>query len=79
MLSVWFGEEMKFPDGSLRFGLGNKLKSSALTGFTVTVIGLCHDDDGRVIVERNPGGRTWSMPAWLMRLMFDDRKRKRAA
>jgi len=44
----------------------------------VTVIGVCHDDAGRVMVQRDIDGRTWSMPAWLMRLVFME-KRKRAA
>lgn len=46
---------------------------------TVTVIGLSSEDDSRVIVRRDPGGSTWTMPGWLMRLIFLDTKRKRAA
>jgi hypothetical protein len=46
---------------------------------TVTVTGPCLNDDGRVMVRRDPGGRTWSMPAWLMRLVFLEQKGKRAA
>jgi len=45
----------------------------------VTVIGLCLNDDRRVMVQRDIDGRTWSMPAWLMRLIFMERNRKRAA
>jgi hypothetical protein len=45
----------------------------------VTVVGLCLNDDGRVMVQRDIDGRTWSMPAWLMRLIFMERNRKRAA
>ena len=45
----------------------------------VTVIGLCLNDNGRVMVQRDIDGRTWSMPAWLMRLIFMERNRKRAA
>jgi hypothetical protein len=45
----------------------------------VTVIGLCLNDDGRVMVQRDIDGRTWSMPAWLMRLIFMERNRKQAA
>jgi hypothetical protein len=45
----------------------------------VTVIGLCLNDEGRVMVQRDIDGRTWSMPAWLMRLIFMERNRKRAA
>jgi hypothetical protein len=46
---------------------------------TVTVTGLCLNDDRRVMVQRDIDGRTWSMPAWLMRLIFMERNRKRAA
>ena len=46
---------------------------------TVTVIGVCRDDDRRVMVQRDRDGRTWSMPAWLMRLIFLEKKGKRAA
>jgi len=45
----------------------------------VTVIGLCLNDDGRVMVQRDIDGRTWSMPAWLMRLIFMEKNRKKAA
>ena len=45
----------------------------------VTVIGLCLNDSRRVMVQRDIDGRTWSMPAWLMRLIFMERNRKRAA
>lgn len=46
---------------------------------TVTVIGFCLNDDTRVMVRREPGGSTWSMPVWLMRIIFLEKKRKRAA
>jgi len=46
---------------------------------TVTVIGFCLNDESRVMVRREPGGSTWSMPTWLMRLIFMEKKRKRAA
>ena len=46
---------------------------------TVTVTGPCLNDDTRVMVRRDPGGATWSMPAWLMRLIFMEKKGKRAA
>ena len=46
---------------------------------TITVIETCLNDERRVIVERDLDGHTWSMPAWLMRLMFKEKKRKRAA
>ncbi len=46
---------------------------------TVTVTGLCLNDNSRVMVRREPGGSTWSMPAWLMRLIFLEKKGKRAA
>ena len=45
----------------------------------VTVIGICPSDERRVMVQRDLDGRTWSMPAWLMRLIFLDKKGKRAA
>jgi len=45
----------------------------------VTVIGLCLNDNGRVMVQRDIDGRTWSMPAWLMRLIFMEKNRQRAA
>jgi len=32
-----------------------------------------------VMVERDTDGRIWSMPAWLMRLIFLETKGKRAA
>lgn len=46
---------------------------------TVTVTGLCLNDDSRVMLRRDPGGATWSMPAWLMRLIFMEKRGKRAA
>jgi len=46
---------------------------------TVTVISLCASDESRVMVRRDPGGRTFSMPAWLMRLIFMDHEGRRAA
>jgi hypothetical protein len=45
----------------------------------VTVIALCANDDSRVMVRRDPGGRTFSMPAWLMRLIFIGQEGRRAA
>jgi hypothetical protein len=45
---------------------------------TVTVIGICFDDDARVMVRRNLDGRTWTMPGWLVRLILLE-ERKRAA
>jgi hypothetical protein len=45
----------------------------------VTVIELCLNDNHRVMVQRDIDGRTWSMPAWLMRLIFMERNRKQAA
>ena len=65
---------------------GPKLRNSDLIGrsyeedyATVTVIETCLNDEGRVMLRREPGGSTWSMPAWLVRLIFMERKRKRAA
>jgi len=46
---------------------------------TVTVLETCLNDSRRVMVERDIDGHTWSMPAWLMRLIFKERKRKQAA
>lgn len=46
---------------------------------TITVTETCLNDQSRVIVQRDLDGHTWSMPAWLMRLMFKETKRKRAA
>jgi len=46
---------------------------------TMTVTGVCQNDINRVMVERDLDGRAWSMPAWLMRLIFFEKKRKRAA
>ena len=46
---------------------------------TVTVIGLCMNDLSRVMVQRDIDGRTWSMPAWLMRLIFMEKDYRRAA
>ena len=46
----------------------------------ITVIEICPGEESRVMVERDLDGRTWSMPAWLMRLIFmEKKKRKRAA
>jgi len=46
---------------------------------TITVVSVCLNDDSRVMVERDLDGRAWSMPAWLMRLIFLEQKGKRAA
>ncbi len=46
---------------------------------TVTVTETCLNDERRVMLRRDPGGSTWSMPAWLVRLIFVEKKRKRAA
>ena len=46
---------------------------------TITVIETCQNDLSRVMVRRDIDGHTWSMPAWLMRLVFKETKRKRAA
>jgi hypothetical protein len=42
---------------------------------TITVVGVSLNDDKRVMVERDLDGRAWSMPAWLMRLIFLEKKR----
>jgi len=46
---------------------------------TITVVCICLNNDKRVMVERDLDGRSWSMPAWLMRLIFLETKGKRAA
>ena len=46
---------------------------------TIVVTGVCPDDATRVLVERDLDGRTWSMPGWVMRLVFIEENRKRAA
>ena len=45
---------------------------------TITVVETCLNDQRRVMVEREVDGRTWSMPAWLMRLVFKETKRRAA-
>ena len=42
---------------------------------TITVVSVCLNDEKRVMVERDLDGRTWSMPGWLMRLIFLENKR----
>jgi len=46
---------------------------------TITVIETCFNDARRVTVQRDIDGHTWSMPAWLMRLVFIEKNQKRAA
>jgi len=46
---------------------------------TITVVETCLNDPRRVMVQRDLDGHVWSMPAWLMRLVFKETKRKRAA
>ncbi len=46
---------------------------------TITVIETSLSDQTRVMVQRDLDGHVWSMPAWLMRLMFKEAQRKRAA
>jgi len=46
---------------------------------TITVVETCLNDSHRVVVQRDLDGHVWSMPAWLMRLVFKETKRKRAA
>jgi hypothetical protein len=46
----------------------------------ITIVALGEDDDGRVMVRRGLDGHTWSMPAWLVRLiLMESSKRIRAA
>lgn len=42
---------------------------------TITVTSVCLNNSNRVMVERDLDGRTWSMPAWLMHLIFLEKKR----
>lgn len=44
----------------------------------VTVVGICLDDAARVVVRRNIDGKTWTMPGWLMRLIFLEERRRAA-
>jgi hypothetical protein len=46
---------------------------------TITVTSVCLNDERRVMVERDIDGRTWSMPAWLMRLILLETEQRRAA
>ena len=46
---------------------------------TITVIETSLNDATRVMVQRDLDGHVWSMPTWLMRLIFMEVKRKRAA
>ena len=46
---------------------------------TITVIETSLNDATRVMVQRDLDGHVWSMPVWLMRLIFMEVKRKRAA
>ena len=45
---------------------------------TITVIETCLNDPRRVMVERDIDGHIWSMPAWLMRLVFKETKQRAA-
>ena len=45
---------------------------------TVTVVDVCLDDPGRVEVQRVVDGKTWTMPGWLMRLIFLEEIRRAA-
>lgn len=44
---------------------------------TMTVTSVCLNDINRVMVERDIDGRRWSMPAWLMRLIFLEKEKAR--
>ena len=49
---------------------------------TVTVTGICRNDDQRLILRRYPTGATWTMRGWLVRLILTEeskKDRKRAA
>jgi hypothetical protein len=78
-------EQIAFPFRTKRPGLRNN-PSADLIGrayvdghATIMVVSVCLNDDRRVMVERDLDGRTWSMPAWLMRLIFLEKNGKRAA
>jgi hypothetical protein len=47
---------------------------------TVTVVSVCQTDHQRVVVRRRPGG-SFTMPAWLVRSIFEieDKAKRRAA
>ena len=45
---------------------------------TVTVTGICAENAARVVVERDIDGKSWTMPGWLVRLIFLE-ERQRAA
>lgn len=63
-------------DNSNRDLIGRSYQQDKWT--TVSVIDVCVDDPGRVRVQRDVDGKTWTMPGWLMRLIFLD-EFKRAA
>jgi hypothetical protein len=44
---------------------------------TITVIGICAQDDTRVLVERQPRGSVTSLPSWMMRPIFVEEERRR--
>lgn len=46
---------------------------------TITVVETCFNDQSRVMVQRDLDGHIWSMPAWLMRLVFRETQQQRAA
>jgi hypothetical protein len=48
---------------------------------TVTIIGICAQDDARVLVKRQPRGSVTSLPSRLIRPIFaeEERRRQRAA
>jgi hypothetical protein len=45
----------------------------------VTVVGLQAEKDGYLILRRDRNGSIFSMPVWLVRLIFMEKRRKRAA
>jgi hypothetical protein len=78
-------EQIAFPFRARKAKRSNNLSAdligqSYIDGHaTITVVSVCLNDDKRVMVERDLDGRSWSMPAWLMRLIFLETKGKRAA
>jgi hypothetical protein len=67
------GEEQRDPNHDL---IGRSYEEGDAI---ITVVETCLNDQRRVMVERDLDGHTWSMPAWLMRLIFKETEQKRAA
>jgi hypothetical protein len=46
---------------------------------TITVFSVCPANPNQVMVKRDPDGQTWSAPAWLIRVVTKQKKKRRAA